>query len=319
MDSLLRQTLGDQEVVAVDDGSTDDSAQRLEGWAARDGRVRVLRAHARGLVPALNQGLAACRGAYVARMDADDLCAADRFEAQVAFLAAHPDVDLVATQVEGFVDGGVPLGAGMVRYLEWMNGLCTPEAIARERFVESPLVHPSVLARRETLQAAGYRDEPWPEDYDLWLRLLQRGARLAKVPRVLLRWRDHGARATRTQDRYRQDRHRDLKVAFLLEGPLRDRPPVIFWGVGIEGKPLLRRLRAAGVPVPVAIDRDPRKVGQIIHGARVLHERELGAAQAAHPGAVVLVAVGVPTARAGIRDTLTAHGVEEGAGAFFLR
>src|SRR5256885_2187463 len=74
MACLLGQTLTGLEVVAVDDGSGDGSGERLEWWARRDGRVRVLRRPARGLVAALNEGLDACRGELVARMDADDLC-----------------------------------------------------------------------------------------------------------------------------------------------------------------------------------------------------------------------------------------------------
>src|SRR4051812_13093368 len=74
MASVLGQTLPAFEVIAVDDGSADDTAARLEAWAARDARVRLLRCPARGLVATLNEGLAACRAPLVARMDADDLC-----------------------------------------------------------------------------------------------------------------------------------------------------------------------------------------------------------------------------------------------------
>src|SRR5205814_831107 len=96
------------------------------------------------------------------------------------------------------------------------NQLCDPGAIARERFIESPLVHPSVLARRAVLAENGYRDGPFPEDYELWLRLLARGVLMAKVPRVLLTWREHAARATRRDPRYAPARHRELKVQALL-------------------------------------------------------------------------------------------------------
>src|SRR5204862_5887387 len=133
-------------VVAVDDGSTDDSGARLAGWAGRDRRVRVLRLPARGLVAALDAGLAACRAPLVARMDADDLCHPERLAAQLAFLEAHPALGAVGTLVEGRAVDGQPLGRGMARYLAWSNELREPAAIARARFIESPLVHPSVLA-----------------------------------------------------------------------------------------------------------------------------------------------------------------------------
>jgi hypothetical protein len=318
--SVLGQTLPDLELVAVDDGSTDDSAARLDGWAARDRRVRVLRRPRAGLVPALQAGLAACRASLVARMDADDLCHPERLAEQVAFLSRHPAVAVVATLVDGRTLDGRPLARGMARYLDWSNQLRAPDEIARERFVESPLVHPSVLLRRAVLaEAGGYRAGDFPEDYELWLRLLARGAVLAKVPRVLLTWREHPARATRSDPRYAPAGHRALKVEALLAGPLASGAPVVFWGAGLEGKPLLRALRAHGRGAVAVVDIDPRKVGNRVHGARVVPPAALPALLAAHPGALVLVAVGVPEARPEIRAQLQALGLTEGDRFYFLR
>src|SRR5262245_50060119 len=97
MDSLLAQTFRDFEIVAVDDGSTDDSRARLEAYAARDARVRVLAGPAQGLVAALERGRAACRAPLIARMDADDVAAPERLARQVALLEARPELGLVAT------------------------------------------------------------------------------------------------------------------------------------------------------------------------------------------------------------------------------
>jgi glycosyltransferase involved in cell wall biosynthesis len=318
--SVLDQTWRDLELVIVDDGSADDTGARLAGWAGRDPRVRILRGPARGLVPALAEGLAACRAPLVARMDADDLCHPERLAAQLAFLDEHPELGVAASLVEGRTVDGQPLARGMARYLAWSNGLCTPEAIARERFVESPLVHPSAVLRRPVLMdAGGYRDGPFPEDYDLWLRLLGRGVRLAKVPRVLLTWREHPGRATRRDPRYGPRQHRALKIAALLEGPLATPRPLVFWGAGIEGKPLLRALLAHGHTPLAVLDIDPRKVGQRLHGLPVVRPSALAALVAPHPDALVLVAVGIPEARPGIRDDLRAIGLVEGQSYFFLR
>jgi len=317
--SVLAQTRPDFELVAVDDGSGDGSGERLEAWAARDARVRVLRRPPRGLVPALEEGLATCRARLIARMDADDLCHPQRLAAQLEYLEAHPRVGVVGSLVEGCTVGGQPLARGMTRYLDWSNQLCAPEAIARERFIESPLVHPSVVLRRTALAEASYRDGPFPEDYDLWLRLLARGIALAKVPRVLLTWREHPARATRRDPRYAPDRHRALKIEALLAGPLRHDVPLLFWGAGLEGKPLLRALRAHGRDVRAVIDIDPRKIGNRVHGTPVVPQAALPALLAAHRDALVLVAVGVPEARPGIRADLGALGLVEGERYFFLR
>jgi glycosyltransferase involved in cell wall biosynthesis len=128
--SVLEQTLPALELVAVDDGSRDDSAGRLEAWAARDARVRVLRRPPRGLVAALEEGRQHCRAPLIARMDADDLCHPQRLAAQLAYLEAHPHIGVAGTLVEGRTVDGQPLARGMARYLEWSNGLCAPADIA---------------------------------------------------------------------------------------------------------------------------------------------------------------------------------------------
>src|SRR5205814_7006366 len=172
---------------------------------------------------------------------------------QVDHLAAHPAVGVVGTRVAGETVDGQPLARGMARYVDWSNALCDAADIARECYVESPLVRPTVMVRRPLLDD-GYRDGPFPEDYELWLRLLARGVVLAKVPRVLLTWREHPARATRRDPRYGPRQHRALKVKALLEGPLKPGPPVLFWGAGLEGKPILRALRRHGCDVVAVVD-----------------------------------------------------------------
>ena len=88
---LAAQTLRDWELVVVDDGSTDDSPALLKSWADRDARLRIFTTPPQGIVPALNTGLAECRGRFIARMDADDRMRPERLERQAAFCEQHPD------------------------------------------------------------------------------------------------------------------------------------------------------------------------------------------------------------------------------------
>lgn len=317
--SLSAQTFNDFEIVAVDDGSTDGSGELLHALCVREPRMRVLRQPHLGLVAALNAGLSECRAPFIARMDADDLCHPDRLGAELDLLQARSDLGLVGCLAEAVATDGGPAPDGMVRYVAWSNRLVTAEDIARERFVESPVIHPTVLARREVLAGAdGYRDCGWPEDYDLWLRLFATGVRLAKVPRVLLSWRDHASRATRTQDAYREGRLRELKVHHLLAGPLAGGRPVIFWGAGVEGKPLMRMLVAAGRRIPFVVETDLRKVGNVIHGATVIGVTDLPGALRDLPDVLVLAAVAVPSARDEIRAALVTQGLAEGLAFLFV-
>ncbi len=170
LESIRRQTCGDYELLAVDDGSRDGSAALVEAAARQDARVRLLRLGRVGLVAALNSGLAQARGALVARMDADDLMRPERLAAQRGALEREPDIALVACRVELFPAEEVR--EGYREYVRWQNGCLTPQQIADNIYVESPLAHPSVMLRREALERlGGYADGPFPEDYELWLRM----------------------------------------------------------------------------------------------------------------------------------------------------
>src|SRR5262245_28004345 len=106
MESILRQTLSSIELLVIDDGSTDGTAAIAEELAAGDSRVRVLHRAHEGLSPALNAGIAAARGEYVARMDADDVSVPDRLQKQVAFLDAHPACVAVGGWIEVVDEAG---------------------------------------------------------------------------------------------------------------------------------------------------------------------------------------------------------------------
>ncbi len=307
--SVLRQTRPPDEVVVVDDGSVDATASVVKSTARRAGafeRVRIVRTDGVGIARALQLGLEACRGAWVARMDADDVSLPRRFAAQLE-MAARTGADLVATRVSLW--GWPAVGAGMARHVAWSNRLVTSRQLSAGLFVDSPVVHPSVLFRRRTvLEAGGYRDGPFPEDYDLWLRLHLRGARMVKVPRVLLRWRDHPARLTRTDPRYAPEAFRTLKVEALRRG-FASGGRVQIWGAGRDGKAWLRPLGERGIEVVRYFDVSPRRIGGRVAGrVPVVSWREVDR----HRGVPLLVAVGALGARDLIRGQLDALGWREG-------
>lgn len=311
MRSLIEQSLADFEIVAVDDGSTDSTLSLLRVWAEKDERVRILARDHAGIIPALNAGWRACRGAYIARMDADDLCSPVRLEKQVELLERQPDLALAASLVEGFPVERVREGFRI--YIEWLNSLVMPDAIAREMFIESPLSHPSVMLRRAWLERmGGYEEHGWPEDYDLWLRMTLAGARMQKVPEVLLYWREHPARLTRTDSRYAVEAFLKAKAHYLQLGPLKDRDAVIVWGSGQMGKRLSKHLLREGAPLKAFLDVDEEKIGRTRRGKPIYAPEALPSllAQAQRP--VVLAAVGSRGAREKIRGYLEEQGLEEG-------
>ena len=304
--SILRQSHRDLALVAVDDGSRDGTAAILEGLARRDRRVQVIHGPGEGIALALNRGLASCDAEVVVRMDADDVAHPRRVERQLAALEADPALAAVGSRVRLFPRRGV--AGGMARYAAWLNGLVTPDLVARDLLVEAPLVHPASAIRREALEeAGGWRDGDFPEDYDLWLRLSAAGRRLSNVPEVLLDWRESPSRLTRTDGRYALSRHVALKAAWLAAGGLAGRSEVAIWGAGETGRAFARALSRHGVGVALFLEVDARKIGRTVAGAPVLSYEEAARAR----GLPLLVAVGAPGARELIRAELGRQGFEE--------
>jgi glycosyltransferase involved in cell wall biosynthesis len=284
-------------VIVVDDGSVDGSAAIAESH--RDARVRVVRQERAGIVAALERARAEARGEVVARMDGDDVALPRRLELQVAALA---ELDAVGGGIEYFPDAR----DGSLRYAEWINALVTPELAARDVFVECPLPHPALTVRRDVLDAVGgYRECGWPEDYDLVLRLWSHGARFCNVPELVLRWRDHGARASRSDSRYALAAFTRCKVHHLQRTLLRGRD-VVVWGAGPVGKSFAQEFATQGVRVAAFVDVDPRKISRTIHGAPVVAPDE------APRDGFAIGAVAGPRPRAEIRAVVAAQGRREG-------
>lgn len=186
LESILKQTFKDFELLLIDDGSTDRSVAIADTYAKRDDRIVIIRNGSnQGIVPSLNRGLKKARGKYVARMDADDISLPKRFERQVAFLETNPQVCVVGTSIR-FIDevgamGDVSYGVKDVVLNRWLS------------LFHNPIAHPTVMVLTETLRRFGGYDQKayHIEDFDLWLRMQRKQIGIVSLNEVLVYYRIH--------------------------------------------------------------------------------------------------------------------------------
>jgi glycosyltransferase involved in cell wall biosynthesis len=273
--SIAAQTESALECVVVDDGSRDASPMLAHEFARADPRFRVVAMEHGGVARATNRGLAETRAPVVLRMDADDRMHPERVAAQLAALAADASLDLVGAHVRYFPRE--ELGPGIRAYEAWLNGIVSPRDVREAAFVECPLANPTLAWRRQRLGDAPYREDlPWPEDYDLVLRLLQAGRRLAVVPRVLHEWRRHPLGLTSTDPAYADERFIACKAHYLAAGFLARHPRYHLWGYGRTGRLLAKALRAHDRKPASIVELHPGRIGHTIQGAAVVPPARLG-------------------------------------------
>ncbi|MBK9176341.1 MAG: glycosyltransferase [Flavobacteriales bacterium] len=259
--SIAQQSYSDWKMLLIDNASTDEGSSVAQRWTESDPRITLLHEPRIGIAHALNTGLDHSQGKYIARMDADDISHPERLAKQVVYLDANPEIGVLGTRT-AFVST-VEESRGMRAFVDWQNGIITPNEHDVKRFVDAPLAHPSVMFRRELVERhGGYSTEPLPEDHELWLRWMDAGVRFAKLPEELLTWNDHDQRLSRTHPNYSVDAFFTTKVKWLakwLKGTLSARPMIIAGTSGLC-RERTAQLEVEGVPIHAFTDVKPREV-----------------------------------------------------------
>lgn len=208
IESIRAQTFGDFEFIIVNDGSTDRTLKILQRFAQKDPRIRILSRPNTGIVGALNDGLAVCRGEYIVRMDADDFALPERLARQFRYLETHPELVAIGSSVLMVDPAGRPL--------KKFQAQSDPKLVRIGLIgaIDIGIIHPALMVRRSVMERVGGYRQPYQlvEDFDLFQRLLDEGE-LGNVPETLLHYRQHFASTNST----RYQTQRDLMAQCLAE------------------------------------------------------------------------------------------------------
>ncbi|MDY6018496.1 MAG: glycosyltransferase [Anaerococcus sp.] len=189
IDSILKQTYKDFELIIVDDKSTDDSLEFLRSYESKYPQIKILvNEKNQGLAYSLNKALAFAKGSYIARMDTDDISFPDRFEKEVFYLENHKDVDILGTFAKEFDQGH------KLKFATFTNSYDTKSLL----LFTNCLFHPTVMIRKAFLDKTGLRYDPYfltSQDYDFWARASHFG-NIEVLKEVLLLYRIHGGQIT---------------------------------------------------------------------------------------------------------------------------
>jgi len=181
VESILKQSFRDFELLIINDGSTDNSLEIIRSF--KDERIRLVTNESnQKLIATLNKGIQLARGKYIARMDADDISLPERLQKQVDFMESHPEVGVCGAWFEP-----LELPGKAVKYPE------RDENIRIMMLYQTPFCHPVVMLRKEVLAQQNIFFSPdfiHGEDYEMWVRLSS-VTQFANIPEVLLRYRSH--------------------------------------------------------------------------------------------------------------------------------
>lgn len=187
LESLRAQSFADWVLLAADDGSSDETPDILQAASERDSRIQpFIYPDNQGLAARLNalieSALTDYPGAFIARMDGDDICASDRFEKQVSFLNQNPDIGVLGSWGRCINADGTPSS-------QTVETATTHDQIAVNGFFSAPLLHPSVMMRPSILTQLVYDTGlRRAQDFDLWARLVP-FTKFAVLPDYLLTYR----------------------------------------------------------------------------------------------------------------------------------
>jgi glycosyltransferase involved in cell wall biosynthesis len=305
IESIINQSHSNFELLAVDDHSTDNSLELVRSFAAIDPRIQVFTNPGHGILQGLDFIYSKCTGNYITRMDSDDLMPPNKLQELKSILDESSCKTVATGFVEYFCDEH-EVYDGFIRYQNWLNLLSKESQHYQDIYTECPVASPCWMMYKSAYDSIGaYNTHNYPEDYDLFYRWYEAGFQIKASNQVLHLWRDHIARASRTDPNYLDQCFFSIKLKYFKKLHYKKNLPLVVWGAGPKGKKLIKELQKQGFS-PHWICENQKKVGQNIYGIQLQDIKYLKALT----NPMVLLAVSQKNSLQSIYQTLNSYKLE---------
>lgn len=263
LNSIVKQSYSNWELLIVDDGSTDTSYEVVKHYTTNESRIHLFKNEGRGIIEALRTAYTHAKGTFVTRMDSDDVMASNKLEQMQQSLLTYGEGHLALGQVRYFSDEGV--GNGYKRYENWLNGLTSNGTNFNEIYKECVIPSPCWMVYKSDFdRCGGFYSNTYPEDYDLAFRFYKQGLKCIPSNEILHHWRDYPIRTSRIDSHYAENSFLELKVDYFLELSHDKEKPIVIWGAGNKGKKVAQLFIEKKTPFEWVCD-NPKKIGKDIY------------------------------------------------------
>lgn len=299
IDSIIKQTFTDWELVVVNDHSTDHSFDIMTDYALKDNRIRVFNAEGKGIIDALQQAYSQTSGEFITRMDADDIMPREKLNLFLEKLYHLPSA-VVTGKIKYIGDN---LREGYTKYETWMNSLMETHDHYNQVYRECVIPSPAWMMERKLFDSiGGFSPHTYPEDYDLTLRIYENKIPIVAVQEVVHIWRDYQERTSRNDPNYAFNAFEELKTDYFLKVDFQKEKELVLWGGGKKGKNIAVLLQKHGIKFIWACN-NPKKIGQDIYNQTMA---DIDSAFETGKTYQTIIAVAQPEEQVLIKETLKA-------------
>ncbi|MEM6966021.1 MAG: glycosyltransferase family 2 protein [Bacteroidota bacterium] len=299
LESILNQTEQDWELIAIDDHSIDNTFEILKTYAAKyPHQIKVFQNQGKGIIPALKLAFEKSSGAFITRMDADDLMEKTKLETLKNLLLENGKGHVATGLVKYFSE--TQLRDGYKKYEQWLNNLSLENRNFEDIYKECVIPSPCWMCyRADVIKCGGFEHQQYPEDYDLCFRFYKNNLQVVSAKKVLHLWRDHSERTSRNDPNYANPNYFDLKLPYFLELDFDRSRPLVIWGAGKKGKVLAKKLLERRIDFHW-VSNNEKKNGKNIYDKLVAHFSTIENFK----NPQIIISVASPTGQVAIADYL---------------